>query len=123
MSDVPSAFDFLHKKTLQSFSDGATFIWFPTVRRGKIYTARINAAAAPISARTAAVIGTLIIGENTITLHATKDEFPYEPAGEDLFYWGTSVQAGKKYRILTADSAEFYHSHYRITAQLASERT
>ena len=116
MSDIPAAFSFLHRRLLRDF--GTTFrMWYPATRKGQSYTVEINCMAGPVTAKAAALIGALVVPADALVLHATADDFPFEPRPEDVFYYGADVATGKKYKVITAVKAEANQAHWRITAE------
>lgn len=117
-TDVPSAFAFLHSRTVAAFGTTSR-IWWPTARKGTTYTTEIEAVAGPVGAKAAALIGALVIPADALILHATASDFPdgFEPRPEDCFFWGVTVATGKKYKIITATRMDTNHSHWRITAE------
>lgn len=116
MSDVSAAFAFLHTKTLESFGTTSR-MWYPAARKGTAYTVEIHAAAGPVSGKASALMGALTIPIDSITLHATAADFPFEPRPEDVFKFGATANTGIKYKVISAEIMGGIHSHYQIIAE------
>lgn len=116
MSDIPAAFDFLHRRMQRDF--GATFkTWWPADALGTNYTVSVECHAGPIGAKGAALLGQIQAPQDAIAVHVTAGDLPFEPRPEHLFIYGVTAATGKKYRVITAAKAQINQSHYRITAE------
>ena len=130
MSIANLIFGFLHEQTSRTFGEGS-FLFFPSERRGTVYSVVLPCTAAANRGRANAAAGLLTMPSDTRTFHIAAAGLPFEPRPEDIIQYGPAVldpanpgqyiadpdNPPRKYLITSADKATF-HEHWRIEAEV-----
>ena len=114
---VQKAFRRLQDRLQQHYGGGLK-IWWRATAQSQTWTVPIACRETEDRGAARGEAGLLRLDAGSITLHAQRDAFPYAPDEEMTFFYGETVDSGKKYTI-TGVSAQQMFSHYTITAERA----